>query len=54
MTMIVSIACDMCGESAETSTSYDAGTNEIDAALEEGWVHEGGEDYCPECAKEVT
>lgn len=49
MTMTVSIACDRCDAFAETSTSYDAGTNEIDGVLETGWVHDGGEDFCPLC-----
>lgn len=49
MTMTVTISCDDCGTSAETSTSHDAGANEIDGVLDEGWEHEGGEDYCPTC-----
>ena len=32
MTMTISITCDDCGASAETSTSYEAGANEIDGA----------------------
>ena len=50
MTMTVSIACDGCGLNAETSTSYDAGANEIDGVLDEGWTHDGAEDFCPECS----
>lgn len=49
MTMTVSISCDECGLSAETSTRYDAGTNEIDGVLDDGWSHEGGTDLCPPC-----
>lgn len=48
--MTVSIACDDCGVSAETSTDYQAGTNEIDGVLEAGWTHDEGEDLCPTCA----
>jgi hypothetical protein len=50
MSMSVSITCDGCGLTEEASTSYESGTNEIDGALDEGWEHEGGEDFCPECA----
>lgn len=50
--MTVSIACDDCGLSAETSTSYDAGANEIDGVLDEGWSHEGETDLCPACNDE--
>lgn len=49
MTMTMSISCDECGLSAETSTRYDAGTNEIDGVLDDGWSHEGGTDLCPPC-----
>ena len=49
MTMVIEIECDGCGESAQTSTSHDAGTNEIDAVLDEGWEHSSTEDYCPNC-----
>ena len=51
MTMTVTIACDDCGVSAETSAAYDAGCNEIDGALDPGWTHEGGEDFCPGCSQ---
>ena len=50
MTMTVSITCDACGTSAETSTSYDAGVNEIDGVLDDGWAHDGEQDLCPSCA----
>lgn len=50
MSMTVSITCDDCGTSAEASTAYDSGTNEIDSALEVGWTHEAGEDLCPDCS----
>lgn len=50
MTMTVSITCDECGTSAETSTSYDAGANEIGGVLDDGWAHDGGQDLCPSCA----
>lgn len=49
MTMTVSITCDDCSMSAETSTSYDAGANEIDGVLDEGWAHDGESDLCPSC-----
>lgn len=52
MTMTVSISCDDCGLSAETSTSYDAGVNEIDGVLDDGWSHEGETDLCPSCNDE--
>lgn len=50
MAMTVSISCDGCNLTAETSTEYSAGTNKIDGVLEDGWTHEGGEDRCPKCA----
>lgn len=54
MAMTVSITCDGCSLTAETSTDHDSGTNEIDGVLDEGWVHEGGEDFCPECVTSKT
>lgn len=48
--MNVMITCDGCGLTAETSTQYDAGCNEIDGVLSEGWVHTSTEDFCPDCA----
>lgn len=53
MTMTISITCDGCGASAETSTSYEAGANEIDGALDDGWHHEGETDLCPSCSDEA-
>lgn len=53
MTMTVSITCDDCGMSAETSTSYEAGANEIDGVLDDGWHHEGETDLCPSCSDEA-
>lgn len=54
MSMTISISCDGCNVTVETSTDYDSGANEIESALEPGWIHEGGEDFCPECAPERT
>lgn len=50
--MTVSITCDGCGLTAEASTAHDSGANEIDTELEDGWTHDGGEDYCPDCSEE--
>jgi hypothetical protein len=50
--MTVYIECDGCGESAQTSTQHDAGTNEIDGVIDEGWIHSSAEDFCPKCAEE--
>jgi hypothetical protein len=47
MAMTVSITCDGCDLTEETSTSFDAGANEIEAQLEEGWSHSSNSDYCP-------
>lgn len=52
MTMTVSISCDDCGLSAETSTSYEAGSNEIDGVLDDGWSHDGETDLCHSCNHE--
>lgn len=49
MSMSVMITCDDCGETAETSTQYDAGCNEIDGVLDDGWLHTSTEDLCPQC-----
>ena len=50
MTITISIACDDCGESAETSSDITAGVNEIESAIDPGWVHSTEYDYCPDCA----
>ena len=50
MTMTISISCDGCGLEEQNSTDHDAGTNEIDAVLEDGWTHSTGEDFCPDCS----
>lgn len=49
MTMSVTITCDGCGLTEEASTVYEAGVNEIDGVLDDGWTH-GIEDFCPSCA----
>lgn len=52
MAMIVNITCDHPGCEAyeEASAAMDDGCNVIESQLEDGWSHEGGEDYCPEHA----
>lgn len=52
MAMTVSITCDGCDLTEETSTSFESGANEIEAQLEEGWVHSSNSDYCPKCVEE--
>jgi hypothetical protein len=47
--MVVSITCDGCDAYAETSVGIDDGANAIEAVLDTGWQHEGGEDFCPSC-----
>lgn len=47
--MTVSITCDGCDLTEETSTSFDAGANEIEAQLDEGWIHNSASDFCPAC-----
>lgn len=47
--MTVPITCDGCEVAEEASTQYDSGVNEIDSVLNEGWVHNSSEDYCPAC-----
>lgn len=51
MSMTISITCDGCDLTEETSTSFDAGTNEIESLLEEGWSHDSATDYCPDCIR---
>lgn len=50
--IVLMIACDGCGLEEQTTTQHDAGVNEIDGVLEDGWHHGSSEDYCPKCAKE--
>jgi hypothetical protein len=52
MTIMVTIGCDAAGCEAyeEVSAGMDDGVNTIQTALEDGWEHDGGEDWCPEHA----
>ncbi|MBG0738753.1 hypothetical protein IV500_04880 [Paeniglutamicibacter antarcticus] len=51
MSMTVSISCDGCDLTEETSTSFEAGTNEIEGVLEDGWAHSNTDDFCPDCVR---
>jgi hypothetical protein len=55
MSITISITCDGsdCGLTEETSSDLDSGTNELEAQLEPGWVHDGAENHCPKCALEL-
>lgn len=55
MSITISISCDGpdCDVTEETSSDMDSGTNEIETQLDEGWVHDGAENHCPTCAKEL-
>ena len=50
MSMVVSITCDGCGLTEQTSTQMDSGVNEIESVLDDGWTHGTADDFCPECA----
>lgn len=54
MSIMVSISCDahQCDAYEEVTAAIDDGVNVIETALDDGWVHDGGENWCPEHAED--
>lgn len=50
---VVALMCDGAGCSATYQYDRSSATEARQNARKTGWINEGSEDYCPNCAEEV-